>query len=53
MSATTRWVQYEISSAGDVGLGGTEGLGTRKGVIATGASDTVLLVLGLGITGFM
>ena len=48
MSATTRWCLYDTSAAGDAGLGGTEGLGTRKGYIATGASDTDTFNIGSG-----
>lgn len=29
MSAVTRWVEYSVSEAGTIGLGGTTGLGTR------------------------
>lgn len=47
-SAITRWVQYETSAAGDPGLGGTEGLGTRKGYIATGASGKDVFSIGSG-----
>lgn len=48
MSATTRWVEYQISAAGDAGLGGTEGLGTRGYSPAEGASDTDAFNIGTG-----
>ena len=48
MSATTRWVQYNTSAAGETGLGGTEGLGTRGYSPAEGASDTDTFNIGSG-----
>ena len=47
-SATTRWVSYETTAAGDPGLGGTEGLGTRGYSPAEGASDTDTFNIGSG-----
>jgi len=48
MSATTRWVEYEISATGSAGDGGTEGLGTRGYAPADGASDTDTFNIGTG-----
>lgn len=48
MSATTRWVEYETSATGSVGVGATEGLGTRGRVPADGASDTDTFNIGTG-----
>jgi len=49
MSATTRWVEYDISAGGSAEVGGvTEGLGTRAYAPAEGASDTDTFNIGTG-----
>ena len=48
MSATTRWCLYDTTAAGDPGLGGTAGLGTRGYVPAEGASGTDVFSIGTG-----
>ena len=48
MSATTRWVRYDVSAVGSAGLGGTNGLGTRGKVPADGVPDTDTFSIGSG-----
>lgn len=46
MSATTRWVQYQISATGSTCVGATAGLGTRGYAPAEGATDTDTFSIG-------
>jgi hypothetical protein len=50
MSATTRWVQYDVSAAGSTGTGGgsANGVGNRGYTAATGASNKDLFDIGVG-----